>query len=92
MIQILWLVLIAAAAILAVRLPSWAAGVAGAALLAVGLAWVLVSTLWPSKPNRTSPRCGKAGLVKIRRGEPGARCELCGFEDPALHVAYLDDW
>jgi hypothetical protein len=63
----------------------------GAIAVAV-VAWILVSVLSPAIPNRSCPRCKGPGLVKLRRGEPGVRCELCGFRDEDMHVAYLDEW
>lgn len=62
-------------------------------LLAVSaIVWILVSVLSPAIPDRTCPQCGGEGLVKLRRGEPGVRCELCDFRDESMHVAYLDEW
>lgn len=92
MLQILWLAVIAGAVLLAVAFSAWIPYIVGGALAALWLVWVLVSAMSPAKPDRKCPGCGKEGLVKICRGEPGVRCELCGFRDENLHVAYLDDW
>lgn len=64
-----------------------------AGILVLGYAvWILVSVLSPARPDRTCPDCGREGLVKIRRGELGVRCECCDFRDEEMHVAYLDEW
>jgi hypothetical protein len=60
------------------RTFAWAlAGLLGAAIL-----WILVSVLWPSRPDRTCASCGSPGL---RRRDPrttkGVACTACGFED-----------
>lgn len=92
MLQLFWLLLLAGGALVAVYLREWIPYLVGG-LVASGLAlWVLVSTLWPSRPDRTCPRCSREGLVKLERGKPGVRCELCDYRDENLHVAYLDDW
>lgn len=92
MIHIVWLLLAAIAALLAVAIIDWIAYIAFGVVVAAFFLWILVSVLSPSKPDRKCPRCGGEGLVKIRRGEPGVRCELCEFRDETMHVPYLDDW
>lgn len=92
LIQFFWFLVVIVAAAAAVSLRGWLPYVIGG-FLALGFGiWILTSTLWPSTPNRKCPRCGQAGLVKIRRHQPGVRCERCDFRDETLHVAYLDDW
>ena len=92
MIQILWLLLIVGLVAVAFAFSEWIPYIAvgGSALLLLG--WVLISTLSPAKPDRTCPKCGEEGLVKIERGVPGVRCEKCDFRDDSMHVAYLDEW
>ena len=92
MLQIRWLVVILGGVALAVAFSAWIPYIVGGALVLLWLVWVLVSAMSPAKPDRKCPACGREGLVKIRRGEPGVRCELCGFRDETLHVAYLDEW
>jgi len=92
MVAILWLVLIVCGALAAVVLWEWIPALVVVLVVAAATIWVLISTLSPAVPNRECPRCGEQGLVKIRRGEPGVRCERCDFRDETLHVAYLDDW
>lgn len=92
MVQILWLLIAAALLAVTFLLRGWLAFIVGAILAALAIGWVLCSVLWPSAPDRRCPACRQPGLVKLRRGEPGVRCELCGFIDREMHVAYLDDW
>jgi hypothetical protein len=91
-VHLLWIVIALGLVYVAVAFSSWIPYIVGGALAGAWAIWVLVSAISPSKPDRRCPRCGKEGLVKIRRGVPGARCEICGYEDEKLHVAYLDDW
>lgn len=87
-----WLVVVALGAAAAVAARSWLPYVVAGVVVFAGVVWVLVSVLSPAIPDRTCPACKKEGLVKLRRGEPGVRCELCGFRDDEMHVAYLDEW
>jgi DNA-directed RNA polymerase subunit RPC12/RpoP len=91
-LQLLWILIALGAACLAMAFLAWLPYIVGGALALGLLVWILVSTLWPSAPDRKCPKCGARGLVKIERGEPGVRCELCGFRDETMQVAYLDDW
>ena len=92
MVQILWLAIIGLFIFLTFLIWEWVPYIVGGLLALVFLIWTVVSAISPSKPDRRCPRCEREGLVKIRRGEPGVRCEKCGFCDENLHVAYLDDW
>lgn len=92
MVQIFWLTLISALVWLVASSWSWLRWALLGAIVLSAAAWVFVSTFYPSSPDRTCPRCREAGLVKLRRGEPGVVCERCGFRDESLHVAYLDEW
>jgi hypothetical protein len=91
-IQLIWIALVAAVALVLARFSSWLPYTVGGLFVLLASGWVLTSTLWPSRPDRRCPKCSRPGLIKIERGRPGVRCELCGHEDPTLHVAYLDDW
>ena len=92
MLQLLWILIGAGAALVAVLFSSSLPYLVGGALVAAFMLWLLISTLSPAVPRRTCPKCAGQGLVKIRRGQPGVRCELCEFRDDAMHVAYLDEW
>ena len=92
MVHILWLVLAALLGWLAFLVRAWLPYAAVGIIGVLWIIWILVSVLSPAVPKRTCPRCGEEGLVKIRRGEPGVRCEKCDYRDEDLHVAYLDEW
>ncbi len=92
MLQIVWLLIIAMLAAVVFLFWDWVPYLVSGSLMLAFLGWVIVSTLWPSSPDRRCPNCQADGLVKIRRGQPGVVCELCGFRDETMHVAYLDDW
>ena len=89
---ILWVVIILLALAVTISSGMWIPAIVGGFLLFAFLAWILISTLSPAVPCRICPGCGEEGLVKIRRGAPGVRCEKCEFVDEDLHVAYLDEW
>lgn len=56
----------------------WTIGV----FFAVGLGWVLVSSLFPAEPDRTCPECSGETLVRIDPlSTRGIRCVSCGFRD-----------
>lgn len=92
MLSLLWLIIALCAAALAVSFADWLPQFAVGTCVVVWVVWVLASVLSPAVPNRACPRCGQQGLIKIRRGEPGVRCEQCEFRDETMHVAYLDEW
>ena len=92
MLQLLWLLIALGAVLVAVSFSASIPYVVGGGIVAVLALWLLISTLSPAVPKRTCPKCGGEGLVKLRRGEPGVRCELCDFQDKTMHVAYLDEW
>lgn len=92
MLPIVWFLIVGLLVYLMFVFSAWLPYIVGGGIAVIVLVWILVSALWPSKPDRRCPRCGGEGLVKIERGKPGVRCELCGFRDETMHVAYLDDW
>ena len=89
---ILWVVIILLALAVTISSGMWIPAIVRGCLLFAFLLWILISTLSPAVPCRICPNCGEEGLVKIRRGVPGVRCEKCEFVDENLHVAYLDEW
>ncbi len=92
MIILVWLLMVAIGVAAAFAFREWIPAIAIGTVIVAAVFWVLVSTLSPAVPNRECPKCHEQGLVKIRRGEPGVRCELCGYVDNDMHVAYLDEW
>ena len=89
---VLWVVLILLGLALTISNGMWIPSIVGGVILLGFFSWVLISTLSPAIPCRICPKCGQEGLVKLRRGVPGTRCEKCDFVDEDLHVAYLDEW
>ena len=87
-----WILFILLGAAIAAWAGSWLPVVVAGVFVAGFFFWILISTLSPAIPCRICPQCGGEGLVKIRRGVPGVRCEKCDFIDEDLHVAYLDEW
>lgn len=52
------------------------------AMVVASLAWIAISSLWPGKPERKCPECGREALArKDARSHRGIRCSACGFED-----------
>jgi len=73
---------IAAGMLLVFRGPDGLFGVAFGTVLALGLGWILVCSLFPAKADRTCPECKRPGLVRLdRRTTRGVRCTRCGFRD-----------
>jgi hypothetical protein len=72
----------AAGVVFVLRGPDGLFGACFALVLALGLVWILVSTLFPGRPERTCPACGQRGLERIDRASTcGVRCRLCGWRD-----------
>ena len=92
LVQVLWILIALGLVYALVAFSGWIPYIVGGILAGAWMLWILISAMSPSKPDRRCPRCGEEGLVKITRGAPGVRCEVCGFEDATMHVAYLDDW
>ena len=69
-------------ALLVLRGPDRVFGGALALFLGASIAWILVSVLWPARPDRTCPACGEEAL---RRMDPettrGVACSACGHRD-----------
>lgn len=64
------------------RGPDHLFGVAFGGVLATGLAWILVSSLFPGKADRRCPRCGAQALERLDpRTTRGLRCNTCHFVD-----------
>jgi hypothetical protein len=73
---------IAAAMLFVFRGPDEIFAIAFGLVLAIGLAWILISALFPASADRQCPRCGRASVV---RADPnaltGLRCRACGWRD-----------
>lgn len=71
-----------AAVLFILRGPDHLFGVVFGGVLAIGLAWILVSSLFPGKADRRCPRCGAQALTRLDpRTTRGLRCDACHFVD-----------
>jgi hypothetical protein len=71
-----------ASILLVLRGPDELFGVAFGLVLALGLAWILVSSLFPGKADRVCPECGRETLARLDpRSTHGLRCRSCGWRD-----------
>lgn len=71
-----------ASILLVLRGPDELFGVAFGLVLALGLAWILVSSLFPGKADRVCPECRRDALVRLDpRSTHGLRCRACGWRD-----------
>jgi len=62
--------------------PEGLFGLVFGGLVAVGLLWIVVSSLLPGKADRTCPSCGRKGLRRLDRSSTtGLRCAHCGWRD-----------
>ncbi|MCC6739446.1 MAG: hypothetical protein IT452_10400 [Planctomycetia bacterium] len=87
-----WLAVAAAVVAAALRWPRALGGMLCTAAVLVPFLYILVCTLYPAWGDAKCPRCGKEALRRPRRGNPvGVVCDSCGFEDPELYRAYLDE-
>jgi hypothetical protein len=78
----LMLAAVAAGLLFVLRGPDQVFGVAFAAVLVLGIGWILVSALLPGRAERTCPACGGAGLERLDpQTTQGLRCGLCGWRD-----------
>jgi hypothetical protein len=57
-------------------------GVALGVVMGLGFLWILVSVLFPARPDRTCPRCGNKALERLDPGSThGLHCRMCHWED-----------
>jgi len=71
-------------AALVLRGPDRVFGGALALFLGASIAWILVSVLWPARPDRTCPACGEEALRRMdAETTRGVACSACGHRDEA---------
>lgn len=71
-------------AVLVLRGPDRIFGGALALFLGASIAWILVSVLWPARPDRTCPSCGEPRLRRMdAETTRGVACSACGHRDEA---------
>ena len=64
------------------RGPDHVFGAVFTGVLALGLAWILISSLFPGRADRRCPGCGRQTLERLdRRSTRGVRCRACGLVD-----------
>jgi hypothetical protein len=81
---------IASGLLLVLRGPEGLFGVAFGLVLALGLGWILVSSLLPARAERTCPRCGGEGLERLDPdSSQGLVCRLCSWADESASAFLL---
>jgi len=71
-----------AAVLFILRGPDELFGWAFGGVLALGLAWILISSLFPGEADRRCPRCGIEALERLDpKTTRGLRCTACGLVD-----------
>lgn len=90
LLPVVALAAIVAGALLVMRGPDLAFATAFGALVGAGLLWVLVSSLFPNKPDRGCPACGATALVRLSRASTrGLRCRRCDWTDESASSFFL---
>ncbi len=73
---------VAAGMLYAFRGPDHLFGIALGVVMGLGFLWILVSVLFPARPDRTCPRCGNRALERLDPGSVhGLRCHMCQWEN-----------
>jgi hypothetical protein len=81
---------IAAGVLLVLHGPEGIFGVAFGLVLALGLGWILVSSLLPARAERTCPQCGGEGLERLDPdSSQGLVCRLCAWADESASAFLL---
>ena len=79
-----------AAGVVVIRGPLWIAGVGLGVVLGGGFVWILLSTFWPSKPDRKCPKCGRESLRALSEDTTrGVVCDDCGWSDETTSSFYM---
>lgn len=78
----LCLAALGAGVLLVLRGPDRVFGLVFALVLALGLGWIVISSLFPARADRTCPSCGKPTLSRLDpRTTHGLRCRSCPWRD-----------
>ena len=81
---------VGAGALFVFRGPDHVFGIAFGLVLGLGFLWILVSTMFPSKPDRSCPECGRESLVRLDSASTqGVRCSACPWSDETLSSFYM---
>lgn len=72
------------------RGPDHLFGIAFGLVLGLGFLWILVSTLFPAKPDRTCPECGSESLGRLDPDSTrGLSCSACSWSDATASSFYF---
>jgi hypothetical protein len=75
---------VAAGMLFVFRGPDHVFGVSLGLVLGLAFLWMLISVLFPAKPDRTCPSCGERTLERLDpQSTQGVRCSDCGWQDEA---------
>jgi len=86
----LLLAAVSAGTLFVFRGPDHVFGIAFGLLLGLGFLWILVSTMFPSKPDRTCPQCGQGTIARLDPATTrGLTCGSCGWTDASASSFYL---
>lgn len=86
----LLLAAVAAGTAFVLRGPDGIFGLAFGLVLALGLGWILVSTLFPARAERTCPQCRRDGLERLDPdSSQGVVCRLCAWADESASAFLL---
>lgn len=78
----LMLAAVAAGVLFVLRGPDQIFGVVFGLVLGLGVLWILISTLFPAKADRTCPQCGTKSLERIDSDSTtGVHCAKCKWRD-----------
>lgn len=73
---------IAAGVVFVMRGPDGLFGIVFGLVLALGLGWILISSLLPARAERRCPQCGGDGLERLDPdSSQGVVCRLCAWAD-----------
>ena len=86
----LLLAAVGAGALFVFRGPDHVFGIAFGLVLGLGFLWILVSTMFPSKPDRSCPACGGETLGRLdATSTQGVACSACSWSDESLSSFYM---
>ena len=82
LLPLVFLGAIAAGVAVVLRAPAWLFAAAFGALIAAGLAWVVISAWFPAAADRRCPACGALSIERLDlRTTTGLACGRCGWRD-----------
>ena len=81
---------VGAGALFVFRGPDHLFGIAFGLVLGLGFLWILVSTMFPAKPDRTCPSCGNESLERLDPSTTrGLACGSCSWRDETASSFYF---